>query len=99
MTLVAIRRLFREGYGSWLVAPALIVGLALRLFNLGERNTWYDEISSILFAEKGLSAIIKATAADTMPRCTIFFSISGSFWAIVCGWPGPFRSFSASEWW
>ncbi|MBI2864830.1 MAG: glycosyltransferase family 39 protein [Chloroflexi bacterium] len=70
----------RAETGRWLVAPALALGLVLRLLDLGGRNTWYDEISSILFAEKDLATIVRATAADTMPPLYYFLL---HFWLLL----------------
>jgi 4-amino-4-deoxy-L-arabinose transferase-like glycosyltransferase len=45
------------------LAFILILALALRLINLGERNLWYDEAFAVLFAEKGLDAMLYGTLA------------------------------------
>jgi len=52
----------------------LLVALALRLINLDERPLWYDEAFAVLFAEKGLDAMLYGTltpvaggAADIHP--------------------------------
>lgn len=52
----------------------LLLALALRLINLGGRALWYDEAFAVLFAEKGLSAMLYGTltpvaggAADIHP--------------------------------
>jgi mannosyltransferase len=52
----------------------LIVALVARLIHLGGRNLWYDEAFAVLFAEKGLSAMLYGTltpvaggAADIHP--------------------------------
>jgi mannosyltransferase len=52
----------------------LTVALIARLANLGGRNLWYDEAFAVLFAEKGLSAMLYGTltpvaggAADIHP--------------------------------
>lgn len=56
------------------LALILLLALALRLVLLGERNLWYDEAFAILFASKGLSAMLYGTltpvaggAADIHP--------------------------------
>lgn len=52
----------------------LLLALALRLVALGERSLWYDEAFAVLFAEKGLDAMLYGTltpvaggAADIHP--------------------------------
>jgi 4-amino-4-deoxy-L-arabinose transferase-like glycosyltransferase len=52
----------------------LLLALALRLINLGERNLWYDEAFAILFADQGLEQMLYGTltpvaggAADIHP--------------------------------
>jgi uncharacterized membrane protein len=52
----------------------LLIALILRLIMLGERNLWYDEAFAVLFAEKGLDAMLYGTltpvaggAADIHP--------------------------------
>jgi 4-amino-4-deoxy-L-arabinose transferase-like glycosyltransferase len=52
----------------------LLAALALRLINLNERPLWYDEAFAVLFAEKGLDAMLYGTltpvaggAADIHP--------------------------------
>lgn len=52
----------------------LLPALVLRLINLGGRSLWYDEAFAVLFAEKGLSAMLAGTltpvaggAADIHP--------------------------------
>ena len=45
----------------------LLVGLVLRLVNIGFRAIWYDDAFSILLARRNISEIIIGTAADTMP--------------------------------
>jgi uncharacterized membrane protein len=52
----------------------LLLALALRLINLGGRSLWYDEAFAVLFAEKGLGAMLYGTltpvaggAADIHP--------------------------------
>lgn len=52
----------------------LLLAIGLRLINLGGRALWYDEAFAVLFAEKGLSAMIYGTltpvaggAADIHP--------------------------------
>jgi len=59
----------------WLpLALILLLAIGLRLINLGGRALWYDEAFAVLFAEKGLSAMIYGTltpvaggAADIHP--------------------------------
>jgi mannosyltransferase len=58
----------------------LLLGCALRFFRLEEREMWYDEAFAVLYAEKGLGAIIYGTitpiegaAADIHPLLYYFF--------------------------
>lgn len=39
----------------------LLLALALRIINLGGRSLWYDEAFAVLFAEKGLDAMLYGT--------------------------------------
>lgn len=57
-----------------LLAGVLLLALVLRVINLGERSLWYDEAFAVLFAEKGLDAMLYGTlepvaggAADIHP--------------------------------
>lgn len=57
-----------------ILGAILLLALALRLVNLGERNLWYDEAFSILFARTGFDAMLYGTvtpvdggAADIHP--------------------------------
>ena len=43
------------------LALILLLALLLRVINLGERNLWYDEAFAVLFAEKGLDAMLYGT--------------------------------------
>lgn len=43
----------------------LLAALALRLIGIQSRAIWYDEAFSILFAEKGLAAMLRGTLAPT----------------------------------
>lgn len=58
----------------------LLLGFALRLFHLEEREMWYDEAFAVLYAEKDLGAIVYGTvtpvegaAADIHPLLYYFF--------------------------
>ncbi len=59
----------------WLpIALILLLALVIRLINLGGRALWYDEAFAVLFASKGLSAMLYGTltpvaggAADIHP--------------------------------
>ncbi len=59
----------------WLLFTLILVlAIGLRLINLGGRSLWYDEAFAVLFAEKGLSAMLYGTltpvaggAADIHP--------------------------------
>ena len=46
-------------------AAVLILGLIARLFGIASRPLWYDEAFSILFSEKGISAMLYGTLAAT----------------------------------
>ena len=43
------------------LALVLLLALALRVVNLGERSLWYDEAFAVLFAEQGLDAMLYGT--------------------------------------
>ena len=47
------------------IAAILILALLVRLLGIAARPIWYDEAFSILFAEKGLSAMLYGTLAPT----------------------------------
>lgn len=47
------------------IASILITALAVRLLGIASRPVWYDEAFSILFSEKGLSAMLYGTLAPT----------------------------------
>ncbi len=47
------------------VATILILALLVRLLGIASRPIWYDEAFSILFSEKGLSAMLYGTLAPT----------------------------------
>ncbi len=51
----------REGWG---VGAVLLLGLLLRLVNLGGRTLWYDEAFAVLYAEKPLAQMIYGTVAQ-----------------------------------
>lgn len=55
----------QERYFNRKVAAILIVGLVVRLLGISSRPIWYDEAFSILFSEKGLSAMLYGTLAPT----------------------------------
>lgn len=44
-----------------LILAIILLALILRLVNLGGRSLWYDEAFAVLFAEKGLSAMLYGT--------------------------------------
>ena len=46
------------------LVPILLLAAALRVVNLGGRTLWYDEAFAVLFAEKGLSAMVEGTLAQ-----------------------------------
>lgn len=48
-----------------LLALVLLLATGLRLVNLGGRSLWYDEAFAVLFAEKGLDAMLYGTLAPT----------------------------------
>src|SRR5215207_2192901 len=67
----------------------LLLALVLRLVNLGERNLWYDEAFAILFAGKGLNAMLYGTltpvaggAADIHP---LLYYVTLDGWISVFG--------------
>jgi mannosyltransferase len=67
----------------------LLMAFALRLVNLNGRPLWYDEAFAILYAEKGLMAILSGTlgqvqgvAADVHP-VAYYFSLHG--WMTLVG--------------
>ena len=75
--------------GRWLLAAILVLGLALRLINLGGRMLWYDEAFAILYSEKGLQSILHGTiapvngaAADVHPLLYYFIL---HFWQALLG--------------
>ncbi len=67
----------------------LLLALALRLVNLGERNLWYDEAFAILFADQGLSDMLYGTltpvaggAADIHP---LLYYVTLDGWMALVG--------------
>ncbi len=46
------------------LVAVLLLACALRAVNLGGRTLWYDEAFAVLYAEKGLSAMIEGTLAQ-----------------------------------
>lgn len=67
----------------------LLLALVLRLLRLDERNLWYDEAFSILFASKGLAAMLAGTltpvdggAADIHP---LLYYVLLDIWMAVFG--------------
>jgi len=74
--------LAKPGQNRIVVAVTIIVllGLVLRVINLGSRNLWYDEAFAVLYAEKSFSTILYGTitqvegaAADVHPLLYYFF--------------------------
>ena len=53
-------------YGLALLAIVLI-GLFLRVYQLGTQSIWYDEAFSISLSKMSLSQMVQATAADVHP--------------------------------
>lgn len=53
------------GKNRWLLL-ILIVALALRLAGINTRPIWYDEAFSLLFSEKGVSAMISGTLSPDL---------------------------------
>ena len=82
-------RQFRVTAAPWLpLALILLLALALRLIRLDERNLWYDEAFAILFAGKGLAAMLYGTltpvaggAADIHPLL---------YYVVLDGWMALF---------
>ncbi|HWP93852.1 MAG TPA: glycosyltransferase family 39 protein [Thermodesulfobacteriota bacterium] len=57
-------KLRREGLA---LAAVLLIGLFLRLYDLGGESVWLDEAFSIQMAKSNLSGVIEATTQDTYP--------------------------------
>ena len=55
----------QEKYFNRKILTILILALGIRLLGIWSRPIWYDEAFSILFAEKGLSAMLYGTLAPT----------------------------------
>ncbi len=71
----------------------MLLALGLRLVNLGGRSLWYDEAFAVLFAEKGLDAMLYGTltpvnggAADIHP---LLYYVTLNGWMGLFG-PSPF---------
>lgn len=84
----------------WLpIALILLLALALRLINLGGRALWYDEAFAVLFAEKGLSAMLYGTltpvaggAADIHPL--LYYGLLNVWMTVVGQSPAAVRLLS-----
>ena len=68
------------GTRSWLLILILLLGFCVRLVRLHDKEMWYDEAFAVLYAEKGIDAIIRGTvtsvegaAADIHPVLYYFF--------------------------
>jgi 4-amino-4-deoxy-L-arabinose transferase-like glycosyltransferase len=55
----------QEKYFNRKILTVLILALGIRLLGIWSRPIWYDEAFSILFSEKGLSAMLYGTLAPT----------------------------------
>ncbi len=55
----------QEKYFNRKILTILILALGIRLLGIWSRPIWYDEAFSILFSEKGLSAMLYGTLAPT----------------------------------
>ena len=64
------------------LAALLCLGLILRVIALESRGLAYDDAFSLLLAEKDLGAIVRGTAADTMPPLYYFLL---HFWIAIGG--------------
>jgi len=64
----------------WLILGILFLALILRLVFIQSRGIWYDDAFSFFLSEKSLPAIVKGTAADTMPPLYYFLL---HFWMII----------------
>jgi len=87
----------RRGLALLILAGLLAFGL--RLVNLGGRALWYDEAFAVLFAEKGLSAMLYGTltpveggAADIHPL--LYYTALNGWMGIVGRSPEMVRLFS-----
>jgi 4-amino-4-deoxy-L-arabinose transferase-like glycosyltransferase len=57
---------------GFVLGAELLLGLALRAVGLGSRPIWYDDAFSVLLSRQSLGAIVRGTAADTMPPLYYF---------------------------
>ncbi|MCB9109063.1 MAG: glycosyltransferase family 39 protein [Anaerolineales bacterium] len=57
---------FQNRSGLWALALT-ILGLLLRLFQLGEWSFWHDEALTVLLAQKPIPELVAITAADVHP--------------------------------
>lgn len=76
-------------YRRYLLPLLLLLALALRLINLGERSLWYDEAFAVLFAGKGLDNMLYGTltpvdggAADIHP---LLYYVTLNGWMQILG--------------
>lgn len=74
---------------GWSLGAAILLGLVLRLANLGGRTLWYDEAFAVLYAEKSLAQMIYGTvtrvgeaAADVHP---LLYYFSLHYWMELFG--------------
>ena len=49
-----------KGYFPWILSFLLLTGAALRIYDLGGKSLWYDEIYELHIAGRGLGYILKA---------------------------------------
>lgn len=84
-----LSRRSRQLRSPMFLALVLLLAFGLRLINLGGRTLWYDEAFAVLFAEKGLDAMLEGTltsvdgsAADVHPL--LYYSVLHG-WMRVAG--------------
>jgi hypothetical protein len=71
-----------DSLSKWLLAIALILGFALRLFRLGTPSLWYDETVSAFLAQQSLLKLTLHTARDIHPPGYYYLL---HFWVRVAG--------------
>lgn len=71
----------------WLTIGLWVAAIALRLFQLGAAQYWYDEAGTVLMARLPLLQVVRATATDTHPP--LYFLI---VWLMI-------RIGGQAEWW
>ena len=86
---------------AWLLAAILLLGLVLRLINLGGRPMWYDEAFAVLYAEKPFETMLYGTvtpvegaAADVHPL--FFYTLLHAWMGALGQSPLAVRSLSVA---